>query len=198
VIVTPSGLEVIYRNAKVQSQSIDNMLNLSQIASGKQLPLEAVPSDLAAATGRSIGTQEVSLLGGLHILVVDDEPHILDLVKYILEDAGAAVTTVTSTPDALSSLVTSGVKYDALLSDIGMPDEDGLALIGRVRGLETQVGGQIPAAAITAYGSERERQQAIAAGFQVHLAKPFYAEQLLQMVANLTGRVTLGSATSLY
>ena len=152
-----------------------------------QLPLEAVPSD-AAATGRSV-TEEVSLLEGLHILAVDDQPHILDLVKYILEDAGAAVTTVTSTLDALSSLVTSGVKYDALLADIGMPDEDGLALIRRIRALDPQVGGQIPAAAITAYGSERERQQAIAAGFQVHLAKPFYAEQLIQTVANLTERV---------
>ncbi|WP_373546397.1 response regulator [Chamaesiphon sp.] len=183
------GLEVIYRSAKVQSQSIDDMLDLSQIASGKQLPSSAVPSDLAAATGRSSVTQEVSLLEGLHILAVDDEPHILDLLKYILEDAGAVVTTVTSTRDALSSLVTSGVKYDALLSDIGMPDEDGLALIGQVRALDTQAGGQIPAAAITAYGSERERQQAIAAGFQVHLAKPFDAEQLIQMVANLTGRL---------
>jgi two-component system, chemotaxis family, CheB/CheR fusion protein len=163
-----------------------------------QLFLEAVPSD-AAAMGRSV-TQVVSLLEGLHILAVDDEPHILGLVKYILEDAGAAVTTVTSTRDALSSLVTSGVKYDALLADIGMPDEDGLALIGRVRALAVEAGGQIPAAAITAYSSDRERQQAITsrrgyandAGFQAHLAKPFYAEQLIQMVANLTGRVKVG------
>ena len=128
------------------------------------------------------------MLEGLHILVVDDEPHILDLMKYILEDVGVQVTTVISTRDALSSLVTSGVKYDALLADIGMPDEDGLALIGRVRALDRQAGGQIPAAAITAYKSDRERQQAIDAGFQVHLAKPFYAEQLIQTVANLTER----------
>ena len=73
-----------------------------------------------------------------------------------------------------------------------MPDEDGLALIGRVRALAIEAGGQIPAAAITAYASEREQQQAIDAGFQVHLAKPFYAEQLIQMVANLTGRVKVG------
>jgi two-component system, chemotaxis family, CheB/CheR fusion protein len=163
-----------------------------------QLPSEAVPSD-AAATDLSV-TEEVPLLEGLHILAVDDEPHILDLVKYILEDAGAAVTTVTSTRDALSSLVTSGVKYDALLTDIGMPDEDGLALIGQVRALAVEAGGQIPAAAITAYSSDREQQQAITsrrgyandAGFQAHLAKPFYAEQLIQMVANLTGRVKVG------
>jgi chemotaxis methyl-accepting protein methylase/signal transduction histidine kinase len=173
------GLEVIYRSAKVQSQSIDNLLD-------SQLPLEAVPSDLAivATETSAIVTQDLSLLEGLHILAVDDEPYILDLVKYILEDAGAQVTTVTSTRDAISSLVTSGVKYDALLSDIGMPNEDGLALIGQVRALDTQ--GGIPAAAITADASERQRQQAIAAGFQVHLAKPFDAAQLIQMVANLT------------
>ena len=68
-----------------------------------------------------------------------------------------------------------------------MPDEDGLALIGRVRALDTKAG-EIPAAAITAYKSDRERQQAIDAGFQVHLAKPFYSEQLIQTVANLTER----------
>ena len=163
-----------------------------------QLPSEAVPSD-AAATDLCV-TEEVPLLEGLHILAVDDEPHILDLVKYILEDAGAAVTTVASTRAALSCLVTSGVKYDALLTDIGMPDEDGLALIGQVRALAVEAGGQIPAAAITAYSSDREQQQAITsrrgyandAGFQAHLAKPFYAEQLIQMVANLTGRVKVG------
>jgi two-component system, chemotaxis family, CheB/CheR fusion protein len=70
-----------------------------------------------------------------------------------------------------------------------MPEEDGFALIRQVRSLDPQAGGQIPAAAITAYVSDRERQLAIDAGFQVHLAKPVYPDRLIQMVANLTGRV---------
>lgn len=70
-----------------------------------------------------------------------------------------------------------------------MPDEDGLALIRQVRALDAETGGQIPSAAITAYVSDRERQMAIDAGFQIHMAKPVDPNQLIWVVANLTGRV---------
>jgi two-component system, chemotaxis family, CheB/CheR fusion protein len=70
-----------------------------------------------------------------------------------------------------------------------MPEQDGFELIRQVRALPAEIGGKIPAAAITAYVSDRERQRAIDAGFQVHLAKPVYPAQLIQLVANLTGRV---------
>jgi two-component system, chemotaxis family, CheB/CheR fusion protein len=163
-----------------------------------QLPLDTT-SDLAPIAVSSIAlrradafdttTQEISSLTGLRILVVDDELDILDLIKYILENAGAAVTIVTSAKAAIAALAAAQGKYDALLADIGMPEEDGFALIRQVRALAPQVGGQIPAAAITAYVSDRERQRAINAGFQVHLAKPVYPDQLIQMVANLTGRI---------
>ncbi|WP_310430199.1 PAS domain-containing protein, partial [Chamaesiphon sp. VAR_48_metabat_135_sub] len=136
-----------------------------------------------------VPTQEVSSLAGLQILAVDDEPDILDLMKYVLETAGAEVTITSSTKAAIAALRASEGKYDALLADIGMPEEDGLELIRQVRALAAEIGGQIPAAAITAYVSDRERQRAIDAGFQVHLAKPIYPAQLIQMVANLTGRV---------
>ncbi len=154
-----------------------------------QLPLY-VPKDLAPVAEESmkIKIQEVSSLAGLRILVVDDEIDILALMKYILENAGAKVTIVSSAREAMVALVADKGKYDALLADIGMPKEDGFALIRQVRALAAEVGGQIPAAAITAYVGDRERQLAIDAGFQVHLAKPVYPNQLIQMVANLTGR----------
>jgi two-component system, chemotaxis family, CheB/CheR fusion protein len=155
-----------------------------------QLPLDITP-DLVPIAVSSIDTttQEISSLTGLRILVVDDELDILDLIKYILENAGAAVTIAASAKAAIAALAASQGAYDALLADIGMPEEDGFALIRQVRALDPQAGGQIPAAAITAYVSDRERQRAIDAGFQVHLAKPVYPDQLIQMVANLTGRV---------
>jgi two-component system, chemotaxis family, CheB/CheR fusion protein len=133
--------------------------------------------------------REVTSLASLQILVVDDEPDILDLMKYILETAGATVTMTSSVKAAIAALRESDGKYDALLADIGMPEEDGFELIRQVRGLAAELGGQIPAAVITAYVSDRERQRAIDAGFQVHLAKPVNPAQLIQLVANLTGRV---------
>jgi two-component system, chemotaxis family, CheB/CheR fusion protein len=155
-----------------------------------QLPLDTTP-DLTPIAPDAIDTttQELPSLAGLRILVVDDELDILDLMKYILETAGAAVMIASSATTAIAALTASQGAYDALLIDIGMPEEDGFALIRQVRGLDPQAGGQIPAAAITAYVSDRERQRAIDAGFQVHLAKPVYTDRLIQMVANLTGRI---------
>ncbi len=155
-----------------------------------QLPLDLTPDRAPIfAEPVEVPTQAVSSLAGLQILAVDDEPDILYLMKYILETAGADVTITSSTKEAISALRGSEGKYDALLADIGMPEQDGFELIRQVRALAAEIGGQIPAAAITAYVSDRERQRAIDAGFQVHLAKPVYPAQLIQLVANLTGRV---------
>jgi two-component system, chemotaxis family, CheB/CheR fusion protein len=155
-----------------------------------QLPLDLTPDRAPiVAEPVKVPIQEVSFLAGLQLLVVDDEMDILDLMKYILETAGADVTMTNSAKEAIAALRASEGKYDALLADIGMPEEDGFELIRQVRALAAEIGGQIPAAAITAYVSDRERQHAIDAGFQVHLAKPVYPAQLIQMVANLTGRV---------
>jgi two-component system, chemotaxis family, CheB/CheR fusion protein len=154
------------------------------------LPLAITPN-LAPIVNQPLLTLAVSSLAGLRILVVDDEPDILDLLKYILEDVGAIVETASSTAAAMAAISLAEVKYDALLADIGMPEADGFALIRQVRSLAAEAGGQIPAAAITAYVSDQERQRLIAAGFQIHLAKPVDPAQLIQMVANLTGRVNV-------
>ncbi|WP_310487298.1 PAS domain-containing protein, partial [Chamaesiphon sp. VAR_69_metabat_338] len=152
-----------------------------------QLPLDLTP--LLPIAEQSVTTPEAVSLVGLRILVVDDELDILDSIEYILENAGATVTIATSTTEAMAALIAAKGKYDLLLADIGMPETDGYALIHQVRALATDLGGQIPAVAFTAYAGDRERQLAIDAGFQVHLAKPADPTQLIQMIAKLTGQV---------
>jgi two-component system, chemotaxis family, CheB/CheR fusion protein len=134
--------------------------------------------------------QQVTSLAGLSVLVVDDDVDILDLMRFILEKVGAAVTLVNSAQAAIAALRSSPGKYDVLLADIGMPEEDGFALIHQVRTLDQELGGQIPAAAITAYANDQERQLALNAGFQRHLAKPVDSNQLIWLVANLAGLVS--------
>ncbi|HEY9750483.1 MAG TPA: ATP-binding protein, partial [Allocoleopsis sp.] len=161
------------------------------------LPLRSMPPEVTLPSDLELTPDALSqlvsenpLLAGLRILAVDDEVDSLDLMKYILEAVGAEVVTVTSVREAIEALTESPGRYDALLADIGMPDEDGLSLIQQVRALDAVVGGQIPAAAVTAYVSDREQRQAIEAGFQRHMAKPIDSTQLILLVANLVGRVS--------
>ncbi|MEH2041360.1 chemotaxis protein CheB [Nostoc sp.] len=129
-------------------------------------------------------------LEGLCILAVDDQADSRDLIKSILENFRAEVVIVTSAREAIAALTESPGKYDVLLADIGMPEEDGFSLIRQVRALEAEAGGRIPAAAITAYATQQEQQRAIDAGFQTHLAKPIELTKLVLMIANLSGRGT--------
>ena len=154
-----------------------------------QFPLATIPTNNVAVAPLVAVSQIVTSLEGLSVLVVDDDVDILDLMRFILENVGAAVTVVNSAQGAIAALTSSPGKYDVLLADIGMPDEDGFALIHQVRALDQEMGGQIPAAAITAYANDQERQLAINAGYQWHLAKPVDSSQLICLVANLAGRV---------
>lgn len=104
----------------------------------------------------------------------------------LLTDAGAEVRTATSVRDALSTW-TRWVP-DVLLSDIAMPAMDGYALIREVRALPAEYGGHVPAIALTAFASANDRARAEAAGFQVHLAKPFDPNLLVAAVAKLAAR----------
>jgi two-component system CheB/CheR fusion protein len=126
-----------------------------------------------------------SLLDGLRVLVVDDEAGLLELLKTILEQYAAQVTAVASAKEAIAVLTANPREYDVLLSDIGMPDEDGYALIRQVRELSAETGGQIPAAALTAYARGEDQSETLTAGFQRHIAKPVEPEQLVLIVAEL-------------
>ena len=140
-------------------------------------------------TADSIDPSTYPSLAGLRVLIVDDEPDIRQLFQIILTDQGVEVTEATSAQEALSLIITHPGEYDILLSDVGLPGEDGYSLIRQIRQLNKKSGGQIPAAALTAYAGEAEVRAALAAGFQIHLAKPIEAKQLLSVVARLSGRM---------
>ncbi len=182
----------------VQAQSAGEGLGTTIII---RLPLRLMPPEITPPTYLEPSLLSETLdtfdgqnppltLEGLCILAVDDQKDSRDLIKWMLEDFGAEVVVVTSAREAIAALTESPGKYDLLLADIGMPEQDGFSLMRQVRALAAEAGGQIPAAAITAYVTEQERQRAVDAGFQMHLAKPLDLTQLVLMIANLTGRVT--------
>ena len=125
-------------------------------------------------------------LGGVKVLVLDDEADARALVKRLLEDRGALVRVAGTVEEALRLL--GEEKPDVLVSDIGMPGEDGYSLIRRVRALGAARGGDVPAVALTAYARAEDRMKAILAGFQMHVSKPVEPAELLTMVASLAGR----------
>lgn len=125
-------------------------------------------------------------LADVRVLVVDDEADARALVKRLLEERGATVTTNGSVAEALVSI--QAKRFDVLVSDIGMPEEDGYALIRQVRALTAERGGAIPAVALTAYARSEDRMKAVRAGFQMHVTKPVEPAELLTMVASLAGR----------
>ena len=128
---------------------------------------------------------DVPNLNGIHVLLVDDETDIRTLMTEILEQYGATVTATATAATALAALQANPQAYQVLLSDIGMPGQDGWVLIRQIRSLSAEAGGLIPAAALTAYASNRDRSMAIQLGFQSHIAKPIEPAKLAAIVADL-------------
>ncbi|MEG4408075.1 response regulator, partial [Microcoleus sp. MON2_D5] len=122
-------------------------------------------------------------LAGVRVLVVDDDADMRELAAFTLMQSGAQVTTAASGVQALALLNQS--VPDLLLCDIGMPEMDGYALIRQIRKWSPQQGGTIPAIALTAYAGEINQQQALAAGFQMHISKPVEPEELVKAIARL-------------
>jgi signal transduction histidine kinase len=149
-----------------------------------RLPAQGTAPDLPrhepAAAG---GAGERPRLDGLHVLVVDDEADARELTARMLGGAGARVTAAASAAAALGAL--EGELPDVLVVDLGMPGEDGYALLRQVRALPAARGGALPAAALTAYARAEDRARALAAGFQIHLAKPVDPPELVAAVAGL-------------
>jgi PAS domain S-box-containing protein len=125
-------------------------------------------------------------LAGVRVLVVDDDPDACELLEVVLRERGAVVRAVHSAREALDEL--SSFRPNLLLSDIGMPDEDGYDLIRQVRARESAEGGHLPAVALTGFASSADGEQARALGFEAHLAKPASPGELTRMVAILVGR----------
>ncbi len=124
-------------------------------------------------------------LAGLRVLVVDDEADTLELIKVLLGQCGAAVTTASSAAEALRLL--ERTRPDVIISDIGMPTEDGFEFIRKVRQLPPEKGGKIPAVALTAYARAEDRLRVLRSGYQMHVSKPVELAELVAVVANVGG-----------
>ena len=143
------------------------------------LPIQA---DVRAPLSDATPTAPMTLRG-THILVVDDDPDTRNLLRAILEEAGATVATTASAGETRAVL--GRQRPDLLIANLGMPDEDGYSLIRSVRALETNITRRVPAIALTTHARAEDVDRALASGFQVHMAKPVQASELVSAVATL-------------
>lgn len=173
-------LDVTLRVAPVRNQ--DGLLVGLRICLHQVAVASATSSSMPLATTPPVN---VPALDGLQVLFVDDEADARELIAALLQQQGIAVTAVATVAEAMQELERS--RPDVLISDIRMPDEDGYALIQKIRALEAEKGWQIPAAALTAYLAE-DRAAVMAAGFESHLHKLAQPTELIAMVAQLAGR----------
>lgn len=157
------------------------------------LPIRAVDYNLDEPERQSQRHKEETAIAppslkGLRIVVVDDEADARDLVDTVLTQYGAKVVTRATAQDTIEAI--AQFQPHVLVSDIGMPEEDGYALIQRLRQLPLEQGGQIPAIALTAYARAEDRDRALAAGFQQHIAKPVNPNKLAAVVSELARKVS--------
>ena len=154
-----------------------------------RLPLmgtQARPADIVGASSIEDGSAAADCqasLAGLRVLIVDDEDDTLELLRMVLERCSIKVVAASSVSEAIEAF--EDVRPDVLISDIGMPGEDGYQLIRRVRALAQERGGGTPAIALTAYAGEADRKRVLASGYQVHMAKPIEPSELIQTIASL-------------
>lgn len=127
--------------------------------------------------------QEIPTLNNIRILVVEDNTDSREFIKIVLEDSQATVTAVSSVSEAMECLEKDN--FHVIISDIGMPEEDGFELINKVRKLELHRKGKIPAIALTAYTRMEDKTEVLKAGFQMHLAKPIEPNELVRVVAKV-------------
>jgi CheY-like chemotaxis protein len=126
------------------------------------------------------------VLDGLRIMIVDDEADARELVRAILSECGSDVNCCESAAEALVCF--REWKPDLLVSDIGMPGEDGYDLIRKLRKMRSKRAKQMPAVALTAYATKEDKARALAAGFQMHVSKPIEPEVLIMSIAAALGR----------
>jgi signal transduction histidine kinase/ActR/RegA family two-component response regulator len=160
-----------------------------------RLPLAPQPGTLFKS--ERVGQAAELTLQGLRVLIVDDEPDARALARRVLEERGAHVVTVASALEALA-VVGGDTVPSVVVSDIGMPDQDGYDLIRKMRALPGHAG-KIPAVALTALARAEDRQRALLEGYQTHVSKPVDPAELIAVIANvtdLTARSTVRSASN--
>jgi PAS domain S-box-containing protein len=145
--------------------------------------LEAESSGPASEQASAASVAPLPQLVGLHVLVVDDALDARELVTHLLEDRGCTVSTAASVGEAVAAFRER--RPDVLLSDVGMPGRDGYDLIREIRALPRELGGDVPAAALTAYARGEDRRKLLQAGYSVHLPKPVDPDELVAVVVSL-------------
>jgi PAS domain S-box-containing protein len=164
------------------------MIRLPLISTLRLAPRSGPRAEAAPpAPAERMDSENGHRLDGVRVLLVEDNPDTLDMLRFIFDEAGAEVIPATSVDDALDAL--ERFRPDALVSDIAMPDRDGYDLIREIRSREPEQGGKIPAVAVTAYARAEDRVRVLAAGFQMHIAKPIDPDELIAVVASLTGNI---------
>jgi PAS domain S-box-containing protein len=148
-------------------------------ASGSLVPPQLISP---APESDSNGKAQTSLKG-LRILAIDDEPDVRDMLQTLLQDCGASVLTASSAQEGLEAL--AAWKPHVLISDIGMPDEDGYSLIRKIRALTPEQGSDVPAIALTGYVRVEERMRALEAGYQMFVPKPVETNELISIIDDL-------------
>jgi signal transduction histidine kinase/ActR/RegA family two-component response regulator len=138
------------------------------------------------AVDRRLAPENPASLAGMHVLFVDDDADARWLITLILAQGGAEVRTAVSVTEALAAC--DEWRPDVLISDIGMPGEDGYTLMKKLRASESERGGHIPAIALTAYGRGEDHRHALSVGYEYHIPKPIEPEELLVAVASLANR----------
>jgi signal transduction histidine kinase/ActR/RegA family two-component response regulator len=150
-----------------------------------RVAVDPATSALSAPLAARGGADCPPALEGLRVVVVDDEADSLALLEVTLEQCGAKVKTARSASEGLECV--QSFRPDVLISDIGMPGEDGYALIRKVRQLSDGTGGRTPAVALTAYARAEDRTRALLAGFQSHVAKPVDTAELFAVIGSVIG-----------
>jgi PAS domain S-box-containing protein len=154
------------------------------LTSSSSDPVDLFSNDLEPIfeSADSLGSSSTTL-DGIHVLLVEDESDTRELLRKVLEESGARVTAVQSSSEALEAIMKE--VPDVLVSDIGMAKETGYELIKKIRAMNMEAGGAVPAVALTAYAGISDRRQALVAGFHVHLAKPVEPDELIAVIRSL-------------
>jgi PAS domain S-box-containing protein len=167
-------------NIRLPLISATRMSQLANAANAERSHSDAPPKD-------RMSFENGHRLDGVRALLVEDNLDTLEMLKFIFAESGAEVIAAASVDEALDAL--DRFRPDVLISDIAMPDRDGYDLIREIRSREPERGGKIPAVAVTAYARAEDRVRVLAAGFQMHIAKPIDPDELIAVVASLTGHV---------
>ena len=144
--------------------------------------LPARTSQSRAALPRHSAGADTGTLGGVHILIVEDDPDQREIIVRSVTDVGASVTAVSSAAEALA-LLRQGTDTDVVVTDVGMPGEDGYSFLRELRKLPSNHGGTLPAIAVTAYATGEDRKRALQEGFVAHVGKPFAPLTLISTIA---------------